>query len=135
MIAEVLLVGAVVMAIGGWGTAIWAGARCGALRRRLASTEAILASPERLRNALKIAEDRAWAEKVAVFDRANADAKERGDAAEMPEECVYSDCAREVTSTLTDVKGVTVGLCARHERAWARLDEDGRRRVRTGAGA
>jgi hypothetical protein len=91
-----------------------------------------------LRAAAVVAEKLEWSETAGRFQTAVADAKQRIDEAEMPVECVYlaaEDCFDEPTSMHVDERGHVAGLCDRHAARWKRLDEGGRRKVRTGGGA
>ena len=74
-----------------------------------------------------------WKAKAAAFQAEFAAAKERLDAADGPAECVYEECVEAPTASHVDEKGRVTGLCERHARRWLRLDEAGRRAVRTGA--
>lgn len=73
-----------------------------------------------------------WEETASAFQKAYADAKGRAETIEAPSCCVYNDCMAEPAASVVDVKGTVTGLCDRHARTWAKLDEDQRRDVRNG---
>lgn len=73
-----------------------------------------------------------WAEIAGNFQKSYEAAKTRAEVAEPPSSCVYADCDEDPTSSIVDTDGRATGLCERHSRRWARLDEDERRKVRTG---
>ncbi len=126
------------LAMMGWAVAAVFAAALSLALRTLQSQRARLdalarRTPDELRAAAAALDDAAWREKAGAFQGAYADAKERAASVEeMPSACVYGGCDEEPVASIVDTKGHVTGLCRRHSRMWARLDEDERRRVRIG---